>query len=74
MPKPAGYRAKDRTLKAQLSQSSVVDSESQRNLELEFEEKLKDLMESYSKNLIDIIEIMEPASGFPQRKKNKKSK
>ncbi|WP_298729284.1 histone-like nucleoid-structuring protein, MvaT/MvaU family [uncultured Pseudomonas sp.] len=61
MSKLAEFRAVEKALQEQLAQFEALKSDAGLKKEIEFESKLKALMESYGKGLRDIIAILEPA-------------
>ena len=60
MSKLAEFRAAEQALKAQLAQLEALKNDAGLKKEIEFEEKLKGLMQTYNKNLRDIIAILDP--------------
>ncbi|WP_407309232.1 histone-like nucleoid-structuring protein, MvaT/MvaU family [Pseudomonas sp. nanlin1] len=62
MSRLAEYRAAEKALKEQLAQLESMKNDSGLKKEIEFEEKLLDLMKSYSKGLRDVVAILDPAA------------
>jgi len=60
--KLAEFRAAERALQEQIAQLEALKSDTGLKKEIEFESKLKALMETYGKGLKDIIAILDPAS------------
>ncbi|MFZ6047389.1 histone-like nucleoid-structuring protein, MvaT/MvaU family [Pseudomonas sp. CR3202] len=60
MSKLAEFRAVEKALQEQLAQFEALKADAGLKKEIEFEEKLKTLMQAYSKGLKDIIAILEP--------------
>jgi len=61
--KLAEFRAAEQALKAQLAQLEALKNDEGLKREIEFEEKLKGLMNAYGKSLRDIIAILDPSAG-----------
>ncbi|RJG11029.1 transcriptional regulator [Pseudomonas cavernicola] len=61
MSKLAEFRAAEKALQEQLAQLEALKNDSGLKKEIEFEEKLKNLMQSYGKNLSGVIAILQPA-------------
>ncbi|HDS1725598.1 DNA binding protein [Pseudomonas putida] len=61
MSKLAEFRAAERALQEQIAQLEALKSDTGLKKEIEFESKLKVLMESYGKGLKEIIAILDPA-------------
>lgn len=61
MSKLAEFRAVEKALQEQLAQLEAMKTDGALTKEIEFESKLKALMESYGKGLRDIIAILDPA-------------
>lgn len=61
MSKLAEFRAVEKALQEQLAQFEALKSDAGLKKEIEFEGKLKNLMQSYGKGLKEIIAILEPA-------------
>lgn len=70
MSKLAEFRAAERALQEQLAQLEALKTNAGLKKEIEFEEKLKSLMQSYGKSLKDIIAILEPV---PTGRKSEKA-
>ncbi|OAS07646.1 transcriptional regulator [Pseudomonas putida] len=64
MSKLAEFRAAEKALQEQLSALEALKNDSGLQREIEFEEKLKSLMEEYGVNLGKIIAILDPASSL----------
>lgn len=62
MSKLAEFRAAERALQEQLAQLEALKNDAGLKKEIEFESKLKALMESYGKGLKEIIAILDPAA------------
>ena len=60
MSKLAEFRAAEEQLKAQLQLLESLKNDESLKREMEFESKLQELMQEYSKNLADIIAIIDP--------------
>lgn len=60
MSKLAEFRAAEEQLKAQLQLLESLKNDESLQREMEFESKLQGLMQKYSKNLADIIAIIDP--------------
>ncbi|QAX81818.1 histone-like nucleoid-structuring protein, MvaT/MvaU family [Candidatus Pseudomonas adelgestsugas] len=63
MSRLAEFRAVKKALQEQLAKLESLKKDAGLQKEIEFEEKLQDLMKYYSKNLCDIISILEPSYG-----------
>lgn len=64
MSKLAEFRAAEKALQEQLSALEALKNDSGLQREIEFEEKLKSLMEEYGANLGKVIAILDPASSL----------
>lgn len=62
MSKLAEFRAAERALQEQLAQLESLKGNAGLKKEIEFEEKLKNLMQSYGKSMKDVMTILDPAS------------
>ncbi|HEE9764363.1 histone-like nucleoid-structuring protein, MvaT/MvaU family [Pseudomonas putida] len=62
MSKLAEFRAAEKALQEQLSALEALKNDSGLQREIEFEEKLKSLMQEYDANLGKVIAILDPAS------------
>lgn len=62
MSKLVEFRAAERALQEQLAQLEALKNDAGLKKEIEFESKLKALMESYDKGLKEIIAILDPAA------------
>lgn len=71
MSKLAEFRAAEKALQEQLSALEALKNDSGLQREIEFENKLKSLMQEYDVNLGKIIAILDPASSL--RKINARS-
>ncbi|BFO07155.1 hypothetical protein ALQ08_200107 [Pseudomonas syringae pv. delphinii] len=71
MSKLAEFRAAEKALQEQLSALEALKNDSGLQREIEFENKLKSLMQEYDANLGKIIAILDPASSL--RKINARS-
>lgn len=60
MSKLAEFRAAEEQLKAQLALLESLKNDESLQREMEFENKLQELMQEYGKNLADIIAIIDP--------------
>ena len=60
MSKLAEFRAAEKALQEQLAQLEALKTNAGLKKEIEFEEKLTNLMQSYGKSLKDVIAILEP--------------
>lgn len=60
MSRLAEFRAAEKALAEQLAHLESLKNDSQLKKEIEFEERLRQLMGSYSKSLRDIISILDP--------------
>ncbi|KPX91286.1 Transcriptional regulator [Pseudomonas meliae] len=58
----AEFRAAEKALQEQLAQLESLKNDAGLKKEIEFEQKLQDLMGTYGKNLRDIIAILDPSS------------
>lgn len=58
----AEFRAAEKALQEQLAQLESLKNDAGLKKEIEFEQKLQDLMSSYGKSLRDIIAILDPVS------------
>lgn len=67
MSKLAEFRAVEKALQEQLAQFEAMKTDTGLKEEIQFEEKLKNLMKSYGKGLKDIIEILEPVPAARKR-------
>lgn len=63
MSKLAEFKALEAQLAAQLKQLDALKNDGELKREIEFEEKLRDLMVSYGMSLRDIISILDPQAG-----------
>jgi hypothetical protein len=59
--KLAEFRAAERALQEQLAQLEALKTNAGLKKEIEFEEKLTGLMQSYGKSLKDVVAILDPA-------------
>jgi hypothetical protein len=57
----AEFRAAEKALQEQLAQLESLKNDAGLKKEIEFEEKLKKLMDTYGKSLRDVIAILDPA-------------
>lgn len=62
MSRLAEFRAAEKALQEQLAQLETLKNDAGLKKEIEFEQKLQDLMSSYGKSLRDIIAILDPVS------------
>ena len=62
MSRLAEFRAAEKALQEQLAQLETLKNDAGLKKEIEFEQKLQELMGSYGKSLRDIIAILDPAS------------
>ncbi|GFM81303.1 transcriptional regulator [Pseudomonas cichorii] len=62
MSRLAEFRAAEKALQEQLAQLESLKNDAGLKKEIEFEQKLQDLMGSYGKSLRDIIAILDPVS------------
>ena len=62
----AEFRAAEKALKEQIAQLEALKNNAGLKREIEFEQKLKDLMKFYGKNLRDIIAILDPGTVAPR--------
>ncbi|MFG0542143.1 histone-like nucleoid-structuring protein, MvaT/MvaU family [Pseudomonas sp. YQ_5] len=69
MSKLAEFRAAERALQEQLAQLEALKGDAGLKKEIEFESKLKALMESYGKGLKDIVTILDPAPAGRKQEK-----
>lgn len=69
MSKLVEFRAAERALQEQLAQLEALKSNAGLKKEIEFEEKLKELMQSYGKSLKDVMAILDPASAGRKQEK-----
>nr|WP_319528327.1 histone-like nucleoid-structuring protein, MvaT/MvaU family [Pseudomonas laurentiana] len=60
MSRLAEFRAAERALQEQLAQLEALKKDAGLKREIEFEQKLVGLMNSYGKSLRDVIEILDP--------------
>ena len=60
MSRLAEFRAAEKALQEQLAQLESLKNDAGLKKEIEFEEKLKKLMDSYGKSLRDVIAILDP--------------
>ena len=60
MSRLAEFRAAEKALQEQLAQLESLKNDAGLKKEIEFEEKLKKLMDSYGKSLRDVISILDP--------------
>ncbi|KJK08218.1 MULTISPECIES: histone-like nucleoid-structuring protein, MvaT/MvaU family [Pseudomonas] len=60
MSRLAEFRAAEKALQEQMAQLEALKKDAGLKREIEFERKLVDLMNSYGKNLRDIISILDP--------------
>lgn len=63
MSKLAQYRALEHQLAEQLAELEAMKNDKRLNQEIEFERKLRQLMDSYGKKLGDIISLLQPPTG-----------
>ncbi|RJG08959.1 transcriptional regulator [Pseudomonas cavernicola] len=63
MSKLAEYRALEQQLAEQLAELEAMKNDKRLNQEMEFERKLRQLMDGYGKKLGDIIAILQPPAG-----------
>ncbi|AMB81790.1 MULTISPECIES: histone-like nucleoid-structuring protein, MvaT/MvaU family [Pseudomonas] len=66
MSRLAEFRAAEKALKEQIAQLEALKNNAGLKREIEFEQKLKDLMKFYGKNLRDIIAILDPGTVAPR--------
>ncbi|MGY2291024.1 histone-like nucleoid-structuring protein, MvaT/MvaU family [Pseudomonas sp. SDO528_S397] len=64
MSKLAEFRAAEKALQEQLAQLESLKKDAGLKKEIEFEEKLKSLMDTYGKNLREIILILDPSKSI----------
>ena len=69
MSKLAEFRAAERALLEQLAQLEALKTNAGLKKEIEFEEKLTNLMQSYGKSLKDVIAILDPAPAGRKQEK-----
>ncbi|HCF4204952.1 TPA: DNA binding protein [Pseudomonas aeruginosa] len=69
MSKLAEFRAVEKALQEQLAQFEALKGDAGLKKEIEFEEKLKNLMQSYGKSLKDIIAILDPVPSSRKQEK-----
>ncbi|AXM98037.1 histone-like nucleoid-structuring protein, MvaT/MvaU family [Pseudomonas plecoglossicida] len=69
MSKLVEFRAAERALQEQLAQLEALKNDAGLKKEIEFESKLKALMESYDKGLKEIIAILDPAAAGHRQEK-----
>ncbi|KPW94426.1 histone-like nucleoid-structuring protein, MvaT/MvaU family [Pseudomonas syringae pv. coryli] len=62
MSRLAEFRAAEKALQEQLAQLESLKNDAGLKKEIEFEQKLQDLMGTYGKSLRDIIAILDPSS------------
>ncbi|MCO8161841.1 DNA binding protein [Pseudomonas sp. 21LCFQ02] len=62
MSRLAEFRAAEKALQEQLAQLEALKKDAGLQKEIEFEQKLKELMASYGKSLRDVIAILDPNS------------
>ncbi|MFZ5957225.1 histone-like nucleoid-structuring protein, MvaT/MvaU family [Pseudomonas knackmussii] len=62
MSKLAEFRAAEKALAEQLAHFEALKNDNGLKKEIEFEEKLKDLMSQYGKSLRDVVAILDPES------------
>lgn len=62
MSKLAEFRAAERALQEQLAQLESLKGNAGLKKEIKFEEKLKNLMQSYGKSMKDVMTILDPTS------------
>jgi hypothetical protein len=58
----AEFRAAEKALQEQLAQLEALKNDAGLKKEIEFEQKLKELMGAYGKSLRDIVAILDPVS------------
>ncbi|QHG65257.1 histone-like nucleoid-structuring protein, MvaT/MvaU family [Pseudomonas putida] len=63
MSRLAEFRKLEQTLAAQLAELEAMKGSSELRQEIEFEEKLRDLLAKYGFSLRDIINILDPQAG-----------
>ncbi|MFF7709744.1 histone-like nucleoid-structuring protein, MvaT/MvaU family [Pseudomonas sp. NPDC007930] len=61
MSRLAEFRAAEKALQEQLAQLESLKNDAGLKKEIEFEEKLKALMQDYGKNLRDVVAILDPS-------------
>ena len=62
MSRLAEFRAAEKALQEQLAQLETLKNDAGLKKEIEFEQKLKELMGAYGKSLRDIVAILDPVS------------
>lgn len=62
MSRLAEFRAAEKALQEQLAQLEALKNDAGLKKEIEFEQKLKELMGAYGKSLRDIVAILDPVS------------
>ncbi|UXJ50106.1 histone-like nucleoid-structuring protein, MvaT/MvaU family [Pseudomonas citronellolis] len=68
MSRLAEFRAAEKALAEQLAYLDSLKNDAGLKKEIEFENKLKKLMDEYGKSLKDVVSILDPASGTVVRK------
>ena len=68
MSRLAEFRAAEKALQEQLAYLESLKNDSGLKREIEFEGKLRALMNEYSKSLKDVVAILNPAAGSPERR------
>ncbi len=68
MSRLAEFRKLEQQLAAQLAQLDSLKNDDGLKKDIEFETKLRDLLEQYGCSLKDVINILDPHSAMPQRR------
>lgn len=76
------FRAAEKALQAQIAQLESMKQDSSLKREIEFEEKLLELMKGYKKGLNDIVDILDPhqreqastRAGSPSKKATRRAR
>ena len=71
MSKLAEFRAAEKALAEQLAHLESLKNDAALKKEIEFEERLADLMKEYGKSLSDVLAILDPSAGVPNRRGSK---
>ncbi|WP_455925475.1 histone-like nucleoid-structuring protein, MvaT/MvaU family [Pseudomonas putida] len=66
MSRLAEFRAAEKALQQQLAQLESLKNDAGLKQEIEFEQKLQELMNQYGKSLRDVIAILDPSHGVPR--------
>jgi hypothetical protein len=67
MSRLAEFRAAEKALQEQLAQLEVMKNDAGLKREIEFEQKLLDMMNHYDKSLRDIVALLEPSKSSSSR-------